>query len=783
MKSLYGTIINHSPRSLFDVQHIYPNAQTMHNSIREDNVPLYGYVLVYYGEPTDGLYAHNLNTDQIYGAGEISIDYNKTIWQKRPNYQNNGEPYYFSIARLNSVLPYTQEVALKGYKNQVVFQRLNAFPLQGEIGYYYQDFGTDATNYEVIHFDNKAMQTFNENEFTDEVRDEFNKQWPAITPKKIYPNFYTANQDIDNTEIINGDYILISYSDSENETIYVQEYEDNKLIDWTNYSNEDDQLNIDYHHMIFQKQDNKYILSSQNRIKLEQIVDEGVVLLGKTEPEFAYSYAMSTDNSRNLQERIETEIFRTETKMEIARANIAITQSTIKIATDEILINSDNILDQKNQLNVEQDKIQTNVNEIKQYQIDAATELSGINDDVSNVTIKIESINSYLGNLKDNVYSSLLTISNDIQENNNGISNEITNTLIPSFDNIVDKTDEINNLADNLNTFIQTTIESANSKLNDYQIALNDANTKITSAIDNANNAITDLNTNINSLTDSSYNITISNSTIDTSVVALEALTTIDTIKTYTAEITAETVKITEQLNTLSSIGTDLQSISNNALTSIKNLTIVANPTYSDLNTSTIPNDIKLCSDTIETYILNDIQNCFTNKINPYINNISNLITNMNNQLTSLNSIHSTLISLSNDIAKLNKNISKHRETLSDYLINRLAVYNTNIENSKKQSLIYSNEIERLENLNIDLTEKIQAYLQINIAQNELLNTVTDEYALYFGMWNWYGYVFLPSIKTITIEDTINQEGKKQENDLPEELKFYNTNTLEYPTK
>ena len=147
------------------------------------------------------------------------------------------------------------------------------------------------------------------------------------------------------------------------------------------------------------------------------------------------------------------------------------------------------------------------------------------------------------------------------------------------------------------------------------------------------------------------------------------------------------------------------------------------------------------------------------------------LIVNMNIQLTSLNSIYSTLITLNDDINQLNESISQHRETLSNYLTERLQIYYTDIENSKNQSLIHSDNIKKLEEENIELTVKIQIYLQINIAQNELLNTVTDEYALYFGMWNWYGYVFLPSIKTITIED------------LPNVMKFYNTNTLEYPTK
>lgn len=774
MKSLYGTIINHSPRSLFDIQHIYPNAQMMHNSTGTDGVPVYGYVLVYYGEPTEELYVHNLSTDQVYGSNEVSVDYNKTVWQKRPDYINGGTSRYFSIARLNSVLPYTQEVALKGYENQIVFQRLNAFPLQGEIGYYYNDFGTTSTEYEVIHFDNEAME-------------EFNTKWPSITPVAKYSNLYAANEDINNTSINIGDYILISYSDDEkdyynNETVqeyidkeHSEDYITNQLIDQNYYGNNDELLYILHHQMIFQKQEIngelKYILSSNNRLKLEKIIDEGIVLTEGTDSSYSFAYDMSSDNSRNLQEKMEFEISRTETIMAIARENIEITQSIIKTATDDMLINSENILEQKELLDEEQKNIQNNVDLIKQYKIDTEIELSGMNEDVENIAKKIESVNSALKDLKDNTYSSFLTISNNIEKNNNEISNELINTITPNLDNIVNESNRINELVDNLNTFIQSTVGDANSKLKEYQTALNDANIKITSAINNTDNAITNLNTNIDSLTDASYNITISNNTIDTNVTALNALTTVDTIGTYTAEIAIETAAITEQLNILSTLETNLQSISNNILTPIKNLTVITDPTYTDFNTSTIPSDIKSCSDIIQSYITNNIKDCINNKINIYITNIINLIESMNNQLITLNSIHSDLITLNNDIKVLNDSILDHKNTLSNYLTERLQVYYIAIETSKNKSLEYSNNIKNLEDTNIELTKKIQIYLQVNIEQSELLNIITDEYALYFGMWNWYGYVFLPSIKTITIED------------VPSILKYYNTDTLEYPTK
>ena len=801
MKSLYGTIINHSPRSLFDIQHIYPNAQMMHNSVHEDNVPLYGYVLVYYGEPTEALYTSNLNTDQIYGAEEISIDYNKTVWQKRPDYQNNGAPHYFSIARLNSVLPYTQEAALKGYKNQVVFQRLNAFPLQGEIGYYYQDFGTDAANYEVIHFDNKAMKTFNENEFTDEVRNKFNEQWPAITPKITYTSLYAANQDIDNSEIVDGDYILISYSDAEDEEIYTQEYENNKLLDWTNYGNKDEQLNIDYHHMIFQKQDNKYILSSQNRIELKQISDEGVVLWGKTEPEFAYSYAMSTDNSRNLQERIETEIFRTETKMETARANIAVTQSTIKAATVDMLKNSNDILDNRNKLNEEQGKIQANVELIKNYQTDTDERLSIINSCVEEISTQIQNINTELNVLNDNndlttedVYSTLNNIATNIKTNNDDISTEIDKILLElaKISNETEEdseTEKIDISANQVRTFINNVINDANNNLENCKLALKNANDNISSATQKANTVINDLIAEVTKLDNASDEITDANTAINENVTSLDTLTTIDDIKTYTNNITTETENIVNTLGDLASISINLTAIEEDSLTSIKNLKIINEPAFQDLGSTNEPENILGYNNLIKRYVTN-IKNSINNeKIKFYIDNIDDIINeDVQNLLQKLESIRSKIYNIlmgaenENSISKLNENISLQGENLSTNLKNQLQKYYEAIEQSKKQSLIYSGKIEELENSNMGLTEKIQTYLQINTTQSELLNTVTDEYALYFGMWNWYGYVFLPSIKKITIEDTIKQ-GKVQKNDLPNGLKFYNTDTLEYPTK
>jgi hypothetical protein len=67
MNSLYGHVISHIPRSTFEINHTYPNAKRMHDSVDIDKVPLYSYVLVDYEHPNSdfdetqfgGLYQFN----------------------------------------------------------------------------------------------------------------------------------------------------------------------------------------------------------------------------------------------------------------------------------------------------------------------------------------------------------------------------------------------------------------------------------------------------------------------------------------------------------------------------------------------------------------------------------------------------------------------------------------------------------------------------------------------------------------------------------------------------
>ena len=172
MSSFYGTnIITHIPRSNFEISHIYPNAVKMHQTIKEDKVPIYGYVIVDYNHPNGdfqddgqtGLYQFNNQIDQLkWGSDTLIINYDQTVWQKLLDY--NDQLVYRAITRLNSILPNFKGPADYFNKEQslVTFQRLNAIPVfQRDIPKTYEAFGITELNEEIISFDQQMADTFN----------------------------------------------------------------------------------------------------------------------------------------------------------------------------------------------------------------------------------------------------------------------------------------------------------------------------------------------------------------------------------------------------------------------------------------------------------------------------------------------------------------------------------------------------------------------------------------------------------------------------------------------
>ena len=129
MKSLYGTIVNHSPRSIFDIVKIYPNVVSMQADKHNEEIPVNAYVLIDYvqsNNPEDytqnnglnnaGLYNTNFNIDNQDKPEDLIVDYNQTVWQKRYSDSSKKDFEYFALARLHSILPYIKSTELKGYE-------------------------------------------------------------------------------------------------------------------------------------------------------------------------------------------------------------------------------------------------------------------------------------------------------------------------------------------------------------------------------------------------------------------------------------------------------------------------------------------------------------------------------------------------------------------------------------------------------------------------------------------------------------------------------------------
>lgn len=258
MKSLYGTIVNHSPRSIFDIVKIYPNVVSMQADKHNEEIPVNAYVLIDYvqsNNPEDytqnnglnnaGLYNTNFNIDNQDKPEDLIVDYNQTVWQKRYSDSSKKDFEYFALARLHSILPYIKSTELKGYDNQVIFQRLNAFPLQGELAELnYKDFGVrkdlgraDESGHisyptftTAINFDKEAMDTFNkaypsvdfskagnpfifnQNTTAKEMHDKLINYSFDFPEGRVFSSLYEAYQHINDSNIVNNSYILVDYT-------------------------------------------------------------------------------------------------------------------------------------------------------------------------------------------------------------------------------------------------------------------------------------------------------------------------------------------------------------------------------------------------------------------------------------------------------------------------------------------------------------------------------------------------------------------------------------------
>ena len=851
MKSLYGTIINHSPRSIFDISKTYPNVFSMFADQGKGgaDVPPNGYILIDYtqnsenAEDKQGVYNTNFGIDNREIAPDgITVDYHQTVWQKR---YSVGDVYdYYAIARLHSVLPLLNTTELKGTNNNVVFQRNNAFPLQGEITELrYKDFGTrrdlfqvnvdgSYTHYEfkeAINFDENAMKVFNtaypsvdftkadENKFTlttfniDELNSSLADYFCTFEDSLIFPNFYTAYQNINEETIPENGYIIIDYTKKIDEDFeyeatmdkYTQEYENiilnedsiefkqyrqrrynrSQEIDTQQYGLAGTECNLNYHGIIFQKQlinaQFKFIPVDINRLQLNPTTASSDVLpaysdIGNVNSDKVrtVTYNISSVNSKQFQKDIESEMLRAEASSLIAQHNLNQIQEFIEDKTSKILKNSADLSANMNSIIEENTNIQTNIGLIEKYESDVSKALSTINNSTNNITDYVENIDDAINSIKNTECANITNKINNISTQKSNISNNITEVR-NNISSIKTNLNDIKTNHTNLSTTLTETINAVNTKLDEYQTCLVEANSHINTAISQATTASNNLDTYASSLSSATTSISTATSNITSAVNSINSATNINNVKNYTSTISTNVSTISTQVTNLNAI--NLSSIVSGALSSIKNLSTVADPTHVDqVVPSTLLENIESERAAILNIITNNIESCLTN-IENYCTNITNDITSINNSLTSLNTKLSEISTTNNQINDNNTIIIKQTKVLESELI-KLQSYRAAIQNSKNEIEKYNNENIRLNNDNINLTNEINRSMLVYEDQLNIFNVTNNEYILYINMWQWYQNIFLPYIFNLTIDT-------KNLNIMPATVDLYNTLTIEYPTK
>lgn len=616
------------------------------------------------------------------------------------------------------------------------------------------------------------------------------------------------------------DYEMIyDFYDHENSIDYL--IKENQQIDQLHFGNNDSELNINYHLTIFKKVTdynengeviNQYLTPvSNNRLKMQnestELVTssisedslEKVNLDNYRADQFSEIYDNLIANSREttaiknfsdldslaFQREIEKNISRADANIIIARENLIATQEKIKADTDILLVNQQNILNLSNDIDNQNEIIQTNINAITTNQEDRIKILENIensnkkitdNSDIittntTEVTKTLNNLQSAINNLNNfttGIEDSIQTEIKLIEDNNNTI-----NEAIIEIKNIISNSipAQLRSINSNKETLLEE-IESISNSLKDYSSLLSQANTNISTAVTNGNNSI-------NILTSTIQNINTNLSTINSSVSTIKGLNT--TATNYATLLSNECTKITTAKNNINSEITNLNTINTN-LNNIKNLKTILDPKYT--YSSEIPTALENISNKIQEF-LNTISNLITGKINPSISiiqtsaktTIPNLLENITSQIGLIQTYHNNLKTYNEKIIESNNiiftesnNIAIQKDNLNTLYIN-LNNYKIVIQNSKNLIADYNTNIQEIENENMNITRDIQIYLQININQTEFLNAMTDEYALYVQMLEWYRWEFLPAII------------KLNTNDIYPALYTYNTRTLEYPTK
>lgn len=728
MNTFYGNIISHTPKSHFNIALRYPNASQMFIMIEnnnDDKVPVYGYVLVDYNFPGNlkegedyegGLYQFNNAQDQSrWGSKDLIINYDQTVWQKVPieikDEDNNIviNNTYRAISRLNSVLSNFEspEPHFKRENSIVTFQRLNGFPIvKVDIPNSYEDFGNIEYQNDVITFDQKAVEKFNNRYPESQLRG---------TPKKFPMTFV----EYDKIEITKD-----GKEKSEKVTVYQSEYNAEE------YKNEiDNQIYVAYEKLAdayTEIKDNQSGINSESDIILNNV---NVII----------------NNKNNINTSI----------TEINNASTAIKNTWIEI--DSI---QDNITGTIGDITENINELKNKENSIKQ----AYEQLDSIYKSLENESIKLNTYNTDMN-------STINTLNTQVSNITNIMDNQIKNNIT----NIINQVDIINTNIQSLAPITTTVSNDLNKLINNSS----SANQIISASKENLTSIYNDLNilkTNLNTQSESLSNGIIDlNDAIVNNLELTDYITNIESINNNIEQ---------ELLLNLNPIIDNINSVAD-SLIEQNNTSYLFNKTETD----TLINNIKNCITQINTFhdnILVDIGTIETT-INNITNNIDTLINLKENYIEVKLSIESQMVNLNqqkDDITNINNDIKIIRENIEKYSQD-LIIYNNNI--NSKQSIIDTNQdsiIQEAKNITIYNGNINTANSNIDTANSNIKqhnNNITTQLDIYRESWEdlvfytemdtWYINGFLPSLTTLTIGG------------LAESLKYFNTDTLEYPTK
>lgn len=724
MNSLYGNIITHIPRSNFQILCTYPNVQMMRWNTEEDNVPLYGYVLVDYNHPNENynqenstlnLYQFNNKIDQdAFGSDKLIVNYDQTVWQKILD--SEGIPFYRAISRINSFLPSYPAGSHFEPKAMLEFQRLNAAPLiKAHIPDSYKDFGEIEQKLQSIKLDAISVEAFNtksnkiagENEDIEIFQMDMDADYPSMSS-------YTTNQYGEQME---------------------KKIEDlNTSISKLNGRLEEAQKNITSHTDSINDELDKIAVEEENISKaLENIssIQENIIEK-KSNIITAVDGILTTTNNFNntLESNITVNNEKVSQYVKIQKDYLDIIQTNINDIYNQIKGNESDLFD----ITGYPDDIKSLVQNLNDNYVNIITELNTKitescdtlkSDDVSGFIHYINIIQNNIDILLNNItdirtsLSSLLTNFNEISANHliayeNGL---ITSSAYLEMELAIEKYD-YGDIVDQ--EFIDTIKQISSEKLQNGEVC-----ESLVESLKNNNSYLIDEGAN-----DIKAIITNMQEIVYTGAGNMQHRceimdSYIEDLLEVNSQLQEKLIAITdfEQNDIVESINSKLVVISERLKSILSIIDDEINPAFNLINIDEITNiqeeNNKRITDTIQT-----LQQSYSKSLKD-IKDYCVSIENLNNEIISEN----------NKISLSNENIGKSREVIFGDMLG------------------------------------IQRQNTTNIITIPILNTTYRNLVYYTELLTWYTEGFLPSVKTLVIAE------------IPNSLNFYNTDTLEYPTK